>query len=88
MLSTFLAESMQTLAHECCCAMGRMERTCRQPFILLGFDVQALKTSMSKGMFLSLADLVPRGGILSQLSWVTFFFFMKGHLLLNRWIGC
>lgn len=40
-----------------------------------GFDVQALKTSMSKGMFLSLADLVPRGGILSQLSRITFFFF-------------
>lgn len=55
-----------------------------------GFDVQALKTSMSKAMFLSLADLVPRGSILSQLSQVTFFFFffMKGHLLLNRWIGC
>lgn len=48
-----------------------------------GFDVHALKMSMSKGTFLSLADLVPRGSILSQLSQVTFFFFYEGSFAIE-----
>lgn len=62
---TFLAEYMQASLQECCWEMGRIERTCKEPFISL-----TLKASIIKGYVLSLVDQVPGGGILSQVTFL------------------